>query len=372
MKKSKVLAASLLMGAVSLFQMYTTPAEACTGIRLSSADKGVVYGRTMEWGHFDLRSRIAIIPRGYQFTGLTPDGTNGKKWTAKYGAVGLDMIEKDTLADGMNEKGLAAGLFYHPGFASYHEYDKNKASSTISAIDVTNYILTQFATIAEVRKGMSDVRVVPVVEKAIGMPIEAHWLVTGSDGESIAIEFTDGEMKIHDAPLGVMTNAPAYDWHMTNLRNYVNLSQVALPDKKVANLDFKPLGAGSGMIGLPGDFTPPSRFVRAVAYAQTARPTNTANETVYELFRILDNFNLPLGAAEGAGSVDTHDMRSSTIWTTAWNLKDRVLNYHTQHNRRVRTLDMKKIDFSNIGQEIVHITLDKNKEQDVEDISIGK
>jgi choloylglycine hydrolase len=373
MKKSKTSLMSVLMGAISLFYMYTTSVEACTGIRLQSADGGIVYGRSMEWGAFDLNTRVDIIPRGYKFTGLTPDGLNGKKWIAKYGVVGLDMLSKDWIADGMNEKGLAVGLFYHPGFAVYPKYEKSKDSNSITAVDVASYILTQFATIDEVRRGMSEVMVVPVLEKAIGnIPVEAHWFVTSPDGESIVIEFTDGKMKIHDNPLGVLTNAPNYDWHMTNLRNYLNLSQVALPGKKIEELDFKPLGGGSGMIGLPGDFTPPSRFVRAVAYTQTARPTNTANETVYEVFRILDNFNLPLGAAEGAGNVATHDMRSSTIWTSVWNLKDRVLNYHTQHNRRVRTLDLNKIDFSNIGGKIIHIPLDKKKKQDVEELTLRK
>ena len=89
------------------------------------------------------------------------------------------------------------------------------------------------------------------------------------------------------------------------------------------------------MIGLPGDNTPPSRFIRAVAATQTARPTATGDETIYELFRILDNFNIPLGAAEGSGEAKTAGMRSSTIWTTGYDTKNRVLYYHTQINRRV-------------------------------------
>ena len=253
-KKIKATLMSVLMGFI-LFGTYTTTVDACTGIRLSGADQGVVYGRTMEWGAFDLNSRVTIIPRGYKFIGLTPDGYTGKKWIAKYGVVGLDMLEKPTLGDGMNEKGLTAGLFYHPGFAKYPEYDPAKANITITAIDVVHFILTQYASIDEVRKGMSKVRVVPVVEKALGIAVEAHFMVTDSEGKSIVIEFTDGEMIIFNNPLGVITNAPNFDWHMTNLRTYVNLSAVAIPNKKIEDLDFTALGGGSGMIGLPGDFT---------------------------------------------------------------------------------------------------------------------
>jgi len=101
-------------------------------------------------------------------------------------------------------------------------------------------------------------------------------------------------MKIFDNALGVLTNSPSFDWHTTNLRNYIHLSAVAIPEKKIAGLDFSPMGAGSGTIGLPGDFTPPSRFVRAVAWTQTARSTQTSIETVYEVFRILAISTFPL------------------------------------------------------------------------------
>jgi len=363
--KLKIISVGLLF----FFYTISTTANACTGIRLIAEDGSTVYGRTMEWGTFDLNSRVAIVPRGYGFTGLTPDGYDGKKWKANYGFVALDALGEDAFADGMNEKGLAVGLFYHPGFAEYMEYSRAKAKNTITAIDVVAYILSQFSTVDQVKKAMKHVRVVPVVEEVLGIPVPGHWMVTEPSGKSIVIEYSNGEVKIFDNPLGILTNAPTYDWHMTNLRNYINLSAVALPDKKVEDLDFKPLGGGSGMIGLPGDFTPPSRFVRAVAWSQTARPLKDSDEAIYELFRILDNFNIPLGASEGSDSKDANlkGMRSSTIWTTGWDLLKKRLYFHTQNNRRVREIDLDKINFSK--KEIVHIPLDEKKEQDIKDIT---
>jgi len=367
MRLGKVFIASIvLMLAMGISRPQT---EACTGIRLIADDGSVVYGRTMEWGTFDLHSRVAIIPRGYEFQGTTPEGKNGKKWMSKYGVTGLDMLHKDLIADGMNEKGLAVGLFYHPGFAEYGEYDPAHAGNTITAVDITSYILTQYASVDEVREGMTDVNVVGVVEEAIGIIVQGHWMVTDASGESIVIEYLEGELRIFDNPLGVITNAPEYHWHMTNLRNYINLSAVALPTLHIEELDFAPLGGGSGMIGLPGDFTPPSRFVRAVAWTQTARPLPDSAEAVYELFRILDSFNVPLGAAEGsdADATNLEDMRSSTIWTSGWDLAQKTLYVHTQHNRRVRKVQVNAVDFS--GEEIVHVVLDEKKEQDYLDIT---
>jgi choloylglycine hydrolase len=348
----------------------TMPVAACTGLTLNAADGSVVFGRTLEWGTFDLNSRVVIVPRGHEYKSRVGDGVTGIVWKTVYGAVGLDVLGKDLIQDGMNEKGFCVNVFYHPGFAEYAKLDPKKSASSIEALDVCQYLLTTCATIEDAKKALAAVSVVGVLEPAIGIAPPIHLIVTEPTGRAMVIEFTKGVTTFHDAPLGVITNAPNYDWHMTNLRNYLNLSAVALPDKEIDDLNFKPLGAGSGMIGLPGDFTPPSRFVRAVAFAKTARPTETGLETMYEMFRILDNFNLPLGAAEGDGSLKTKGMRSSTIWTTGYDTKNLILQYHTQHNRRIRQVDLKKIDFD-APEKLFYLPLDNKKKQDIEDVTPG-
>ena len=295
-------------------------------------------------------------------------GKTGISWKALYGTVGLDALEKDLLLDGMNEKGLSVNAFYHPGFAKYPKLDPKNQSKTLESLDLVQYLLTTCKDIADVRKALGEIFVTATVEPSIGIQPPIHLMVTDQTGKAIVVEFAKGEVQIFDAPLGCITNAPTYDWHITNLRNYLNLSQVALPTKKLENMDFAPLGGGSGMIGLPGDNTPPSRFVRAVAATQTARSTKDGAETMYELFRILDNFNLPLGAAEGSGEATSKDMRSSTIWTTGYDTKDLVVQYHTMHNRRIRQVDLKKIDFSSF-KEPLKIPLDRAKKQDIEDVT---
>ena len=359
---------TLLAGLATL--AITPVADACTGIRLTAKDGAVVYGRTMEWGTFDLNSRVVIFPRGQQFTGHTPDHKPGLTWRAQYGFVGMDgpALGEGMVLDGMNEKGLAVGAFYLPGFAEYQPYDPAKASASMGPGDVIAYLLSTCATVEDAKSALAKVRVTPVVAPSLGFAPPAHFMVVEPSGRAIVVEYLNGELKIFEAKLGVITNAPTYDWHEINLRNYLNLSHVALPSKKIEEMDFAPLGGGSGMIGLPGDFTPPSRFVRAVAFTQTARPTPTGGETVYELFRILDNFNVPLGSAEGEGKSSTKGMRSSTIWTTAWDTKNLVLHYHTQNNRRVRKVDISKVDFGSMRGQVL-IPLDKDRNQDIEDVT---
>ncbi len=337
---------------------------ACTGIRLKAKDGAVLYGRTLEWSAFDLKSRIMVIPREHTFAASTPDGKSGLSWKAKFGAVGIDVLEEGKLVDGINEKGLAVGAFYHPGFAQYQKYNSKEAAATLGQTDLCPYLLTTCATIEDAKKALRAVRVVPVTEPALGFAAPLHYIVTEPSGKSIVIEFLKGKRHIFNAPLGVITNAPSYDWHKTNLRNYIHLMPGTY--KPFHRFDITPLGHGSNLVGLPGDFTPPSRFVRATVFTKSARQTSTGEETMYEMFRILDNFNIPL--AKYGGSKKAVGMRSSTLWTSAYDLKNKVMYYHTQHNRRVRRMDILKINF--IKQtDLAFFPLDKEKKQDIEDVT---
>ncbi|MEZ9515263.1 linear amide C-N hydrolase [Vibrio splendidus] len=348
---------------------------ACTSIALEAQDGAVVYGRTMEWGTFDLHSRVAIIPRGYEFEGSTPDGKPGMRWKAKYGAVALDAIQKDYMMDGMNEQGLVVGLLYHPGVAKYPEYNPSNSDHTIGSLEIVNYVLTSFSTVDEVKEGLDKVQVVGIIEPALGIEAPIHLTVIDASGKAIVVEYLNGKLAIFDNPTRALTNSPSFDWHMTNLRNYINLTGAALPTKTLVrgseNVDLAPIGAGTGFLNLPGDFTPPSRFIRAVAFTETARETADADETVYEVLRIMDNFNLPLGAAEGpaAESGQLDGMRSSTIWTSAADSKNLKYYYHTQHNRKVRMIDLNNIDFSANNSHIQHLELDVKKVQEIDDIT---
>ncbi|MBT3311748.1 MAG: choloylglycine hydrolase family protein [Desulfobacteraceae bacterium] len=345
---------------------------ACTGITLKAEDGAVVFGRTLEWSGPTAKRNIMIIPRGQKFIGTTPDGNNGFKWSAKYGVVALEewATGKGAIIDGLNEKGLAVGIFFHPGFAKYQKYDPSKAKRSIESIEVIKLLLSTCGSIKDVRKTLKKVRVVPVIDKTMGIAIPLHFIATEPSGKAIVIEYLKGKLKIFNAPLGAVTNSPAYDWHMTNLRNYINLSPVPLPAKKIDGIKFRPIGMGSGYIGLPGDFTPPSRFIRAVTFSKNARSTKDGKETMYEVFHILDNFNVPLASAEkpDKGKDKVVKSRSGTLWTSASDTKNRVVYYHTQHNRRVRMVDLKKIDFKSPGK-ITRFPMDKVKSQDIEDVT---
>ncbi len=265
------------------------------------------------------------------------------------------------------------GTFYLPGFTEYQMYEPDTASVSMGSSDFAGFIATQYASVSDVRSALESIRVVPIVEPAIGIPPPLHFMVSDPSGEAIVVQYIEGKPTIFEAPLGVITNAPNYDWHITNLNNYLNLSAVALPPVEAAGQQFAPLGAGSGMLGLPGDFTPPSRFVRAVAFSQTARETEGGFDTVREAFRILDNFNIPVTAAEGDTAADgTEDLiYSATQWTAASDLANKRIYYHTQWNRNVRVVDVAAIDFTDPNLKVTRVPLDLSREPSIEVIELA-
>jgi len=326
----------------------------------------------MEWGTFDVAPALAIVPRDAALSSMKmPDGKDGAKWQAKYGFTGISLLSRPAFADAVNEKGLAGHLLYLPGFADYQTYDPAKADASIAPTDVLGYFVGQFATVAEVEQALNKVRVVPVVEPALGFPAPVHYVFSDPSGAEIVIEYIKGEPVTYTKTVGVMTNSPPYDWHLNNLRNYLNLRAVAWPAVDVEGIDLKPIGAGSGMVGLPGDFTPPSRFVRALALSQTAPATGGGYDTVREFFNIMDSFNVPLpvvGEKDNPEEMKPLCCSSSTQYTVAIDRKNGKLYYHTDDNRTVRSVDLNKIDYGALPKTVTQ-SLRTQTQEIVDDVT---
>ena len=348
----------------------TSPkALACTGITLCSEDGGVVVSRTVEWALSDAQhNKILIVPRHKIFTAQTPEGNTGKKWKGTYGFVSLTAYGQPYGPDGLNEAGLYVGLYYLPGFAEYAVYDSNKASKSMSVGDLMQWMLSSFKTVDEVIAHLKEVIVVSVNNKEFGgADLPFHFKIVDPSGTSKIIEIVNkGEIKVYEPYLGVITNSPTYDWHVLNQRNYLNLTTVPSSPKIFGNYELVANGAGSGLIGMPGDFTPPSRFVRAAAFTATCRPLKTSFDAVFESFRIMDNFNIPLGAHVPKENL-AEGVVSATQVTSSSDLKEKVYYYHTMWNRQVRKIDLKKIDFSTIKEQIIDD--DASKMNSIKDVT---
>ena len=328
-------------------------AEACTSMIFKAEDGTRIYARTMEWGASDLKSEMMLAPRGLAFSSDLGDSKSGAAWSARYGFVGVNADGLPYATDGMNEAGLTVGALFFPGFAQYQEPKAAEQSTTVSNVDLVNYILSNFKTVEEVREAMPKLRVVrnAAIEKEFGTPLPLHHIVSDATGASIVIEYMDGKLSMHDNKVGAMTNSPGYDWHLLNLRNYANLTPQAARPHAIDGVSLAPFGAGSGMLGLPGDFTPPSRFVRAVAFVNTMIPAKTAADAVNAASVMLNNFDIPKGLVrEGASPEDFH--LGYTQWSVIADMTHRVYYYWTMYDRRMRSVDLSKLDFGRQGDRL--------------------
>ncbi|STO31582.1 Penicillin V acylase and related amidases [Fusobacterium necrogenes] len=354
-----------------LFFTFCSLALACTGITIKTLDNKTIQARTIEYGESNLNSKLVISPREKEYQSLTPDGKfEGYKWKGKYGYVGASLITDMFIGEGINEAGLNAGLFYFPHYGSLAKFDKKNSKKSIVDMQLVSWILSNFSTVDEVKEGLKKIKIVNIGYDKDGNPLPtAHWRVADTKGGNIVIEIiNNGEIKIHENKIGVLTNSPDYEWHMKNLNNYINLYAGNAKNFNINGQEFFSFGAGTGAIGLPGDITPPSRFVRAFYFLNTMKPANTSKEAINEAIHILNNFDLPIGVEYPAEhkTYIPKDLPSATQWTAISSLNDKEFYYKTMYNSQIRKIDLKKINFSKI--DYTTIPLDEKPEENIKEL----
>ena len=339
------------------------PSYACTGITLKSKDGATVAARTIEWAESVMNTMYVVVPQNEELQSLTPSGMDGVKFKVKHGFVGLAVEQKEFMVEGINEQGLSAGLFYFPNYGKYQTYDESLKDKSLADFQVVSYVLAQCSTTDEVKEALSKVRIINIDPRSSTV----HWRFTEPSGKQIVLEIVNEVMHFYDNPLGVLTNSPGIEWHWTNLSNYINLQPGNAPEHNFGPVEMKSLGHGSGMLGLPGDFTPPSRFVRATFFQLTAPQQTDAQESVFQAFHILNNFDIPTGTELPWGEAPA-DMPSATQFTVASDTHNRMIYYRTMYNSNIRCIDLKRIDFAKVKYH--SRALDEIKNQPVEMITV--
>ena len=358
MKKLLAAVLSLLLTGFPVIE-----AQACTGISFRTQDGARLQARTIEWGGFSLNSQLVILPRGQKNTALTPQGPNGLSWTNKYGVVGISVVKDPFIGEGVNEKGLAAGIFYFSGYGSLAPFNPKRAKKSVADVELVRWMLTNFATVEEVIQGLKKIDIVTIYPPQKGQTEAStgHWRIADATGRSIVLEIEDnGQRHIYENTAGVLTNSPSFPWQVTNLKNYVHLQPGDVKPTEYGKTVLAAFGAGAGMWGLPGDITPPSRFVRAFFYLHTAPAVKTAREGVLQAFHILNNFDIPIGVEFAAGQT-MPDLPSATQWTSVTNMTQPAFYYRTMYNSQIREVDLSQIDFSAVKAQV--LPLDKEPEQ---------
>jgi len=327
--------------------------SACTGIKLIAEDGSLVHGRTLEFG-IPVDLKISVIPRGFSFRGTTPNGP-GFRYTTRYAAVGVSCFNHLPLMDGINEKGLAAGTFYFPGFAGYTTITKENQTKALAPTEFVNWILTQFSTVLEIKEALSEIVIAPTVTTEWGnLPPPFHYIVYDKNGGCIVIEPLGGTLVVYDNEIGTLTNSPAFDWHMQNLRNYIHLSPYNANPVSLNGVTLTQFGAGSGMVGLPGDFTPTSRFVRAALFSAAATPSKNSIEAISQIFHILNQFDIPVGLALDKTGDIIHS--TQTQITSARDPETLKYYFKTYQDQTIKSVDLTQFDLNARLIKTLHIS----------------
>jgi choloylglycine hydrolase len=327
------------------------PSFSCTDFRLIAKDGTILITRSMEFAE-DLKSNIRSAPRGKNFNNTAPDGKPAMSWKSKYGYVYADGLEVAMAADGLNEKGLSFEFLYLPGETKYQTVPAEKNDQAIPYFHFGDWILGNFATLEEVRSALATVYIYEQKIANLGnIILPLHAAIYDATGKGIVVEFVDGKMNIYDNKVGTLTNSPTYEWHLVNLRNYINLSPYNPKPVSLNSLTFIATGQGSGMIGLPGDTSPPSRFIKTSVLCATVTPANDALEVLNLGQHIINTVDIPRGFVRA--KQNGTDLVETTQWVVFKDLTHKKLYYRTYDNLTIRSIALENINFSENAPELI-------------------
>ncbi|MFC5586847.1 linear amide C-N hydrolase [Nitratireductor kimnyeongensis] len=336
----------------------------CTSLAYHDASENVYFGRTLELTS-DLPYQIVYFPKDIPFSSDS-DGHPTLKYTGKNGFIAVTMPGRMPTKEaplgykdlkpleGMNEKGLTFSLLSYPAAGGKHEAVA-ATKAVLSASDLGSWALSQFATVAEVKDALEAQ---PVLLEPLallgGVESPFHYVVHDSTGDCLVIEFNQGEMKLHDNPVGVMTNGPEFSWHLTNLDNYTFLSNVDKSSATFGNYKAVQPDSGIATAGLPASNTSVGRFVRAAYYAQFTEKAKTPDMAVKTLAHVMNNFDRPRGItidypSEDGGHLEVAGLSSAanedyatefTCWTNLSDLARRRFYLRTYRSLNYTYIDV--------------------------------
>lgn len=327
--------------------LFTKSIVACTDIRLKANDGSILIARSMEFGE-QLNSNLRTMPQGTEFKVKTPNGKNGLSWKSKFGYLYVDGFNQALNLDGMNEKGLSFEALYMPGVTQYQTIPNGKENKAVAYQNLGDWILGNFATVEETKRALANIFVFGDKIQGLGDAIlPMHAAIHDNTGKGIVIEFIDGKMNIYDNPLGIMTNVPDYPWQLTNLRNYLNQSPYNPDPIKAGNLIFSATGQGAGMYGIPGDYSPPSRFVKMAFSLKYMKPASDVANAINLAEHLMNNVDIPFGLVRAKEAGD--EALENTQWVVFKDLSNKVIYYRTYDDLSLRSVALDQLNITQDG-----------------------
>lgn len=316
----------------------------CTAVVYHTKDH--YFGRNLDL-EFSYDETVTITPRNYPFRFRKVHSLS-----SHYAMIGMAYVTENypLYYDGVNEKGLAMAGLNFPDNACY--YDVQSEMDNIAVFEFIPWILGQCSTVSQVRELLENVNLINISfsEKLPVSPL--HWIISDRQ-ESITVEPVREGLKIYENSVGVLTNNPVFEMQMMNLNNYMNLTAAKPENRFSSQLDLRTYCCGMGAMGMPGDFSSMSRFVKAAFVKMNSVSSDSEEDSVSQFFHILDSVAFPRGSV--CVGKDKYDI---TVYSACCNMDKGIYYYTTYESRQIRGVDMFREDLN--GSSLVSYPLLKD------------
>lgn len=308
----------------------------CTAVTYKTKD--FFFGRTLDY-EYSYCEEVTVTPRNYpirfRHMGVV---------SQHYAMIGMAFVQEDypLYYDAVNEKGLGMAGLNFVGNAAYRELSRNK--DNVAVFEFIPWILSQCATVAEARERIGRINLTGDAFSAQLPPASLHWIIADRE-EAITMESTKAGIHIYDNPVGALTNNPPFDQQMFRLNDYMHLSRKDPENRFPKELGLSCYSRGMGALGLPGDLSSQSRFVRVAFVKLNSVSGQSEEESVSQFFHILGAVDQQRGCCEvGEGGYEI------TIYTSCCNATKGIYYYTTYQNHQITAVDMHRenLDGSNL------------------------
>lgn len=293
------------------------------------------FGRNLDID-YSYNESVVIVPRRYSFNYYSEGSV-----TKHYAMIGMAYVMEDypLFFDAMNECGLAvAGLKFQDS-CYYEEPEKTKDKVQVASYEFIMWILSDCGNVTEAENKLKNAVIVGVTYKNVLKPQPMHWIISDRE-RSIVVEQTGNGFKIYDNPVGVLTNNPPFDYHLMNLNNYINITNEPVKTRMLDKYEIWQYSGGMGGIGLPGDLSSVSRFVRATfVKCNSVVQDDTEKSAVNQFFHILDSVSMKRGML-----IMDNGNYEITVYSSCCNLDDGIYYYTTYEDRSIRTVRLTDAD----------------------------
>ena len=294
----------------------------CTCINLKTNDQ--YFGRNLDL-EYRFNEKVVITPRNYIKN--------------KYSVIGMATVSDDypLYAEAANEKGLAMAGLYFPNNAYYNKPLENKIN--LAPYEFILYVLGNFKSVQEVKQIINDINITDV--KFNNFPLASlHWMIS-DDKDCIVVEQVKEGIKIYDNEIGVLTNNPQFSYHLTNINNYINLSPKNRKNTFSNKINLDNYSEGMGAIGLPGDSSSSSRFIRASFNKLNSVNNDDEESSVTQFFHILDSVAMVKGSV-----ITENNNYDITIYSSCINTTKGIYYYKTYNNNQITAIKLNSINMS--------------------------